>query len=76
MWWALPGEAVAPPSPQWPRPWPGWAAPPAVADVRKALAGLGYGPDEIRDVLRDLPSSNDASTLLRDALKVLGARRA
>ena len=48
----------------------------AVADVREALAGLGYGPEEIRDVLRDLPSSSDAATLLRDALKVLGARRA
>lgn len=47
-----------------------------VADVREALGGLGYGPEEIRDVLRDLPSSADAATLLRDALKVLGARRA
>ncbi len=27
----------------------------AVADVRDALAGLGYGTDEIRDVLRELP---------------------
>ena len=48
----------------------------AVADVRDALAGLGYGTDEIRDVLRDLPSDADSATLLRDALKSLGARRA
>lgn len=48
----------------------------AVADVREALAGLGYGNDEIRDVLRDLPAGADASGLLRDALKVLGAKRA
>jgi Holliday junction DNA helicase RuvA len=48
----------------------------AMADVREALGGLGYAPEEIRDVLRDLPASADAATLLRDALKVLGARRA
>ncbi len=58
----------------------------AVADVREALAGLGYGPEEIRDALRELAGSApdassgiasvDASTLLRDALKLLGARRA
>ncbi len=48
----------------------------AVADVRDALAGLGYGTDEIRDVLRELPSGGDSATLLRDALKMLGARRA
>jgi Holliday junction DNA helicase RuvA len=48
----------------------------AVADVRDALAGLGYGTDEIRDVLRELPTGADSATLLRDALKMLGARRA
>jgi Holliday junction DNA helicase RuvA len=48
----------------------------AVADVRDALAGLGYGTDEIRDVLRELPTDGDSATLLRDALKMLGARRA
>ena len=47
-----------------------------VADVREALAGLGYGEAEIRDTLRELPSGDDAATLLRDALKALGARRA
>jgi Holliday junction DNA helicase RuvA len=48
----------------------------AVSDVREALAGLGYAPDEVRDALRELPSTTDASTMLRDALKLLGARRA
>ena len=47
-----------------------------VGDVREALAGLGYGPEEIRDALRELPATADASTLLRDALKLLGAKRA
>lgn len=47
-----------------------------IADVREALAGLGYGDAEIRDTLRDLPPSDDAAGLLRDALKSLGARRA
>ncbi|MEM9516412.1 MAG: Holliday junction branch migration protein RuvA [Actinomycetota bacterium] len=48
----------------------------AVAAVRDALAGLGYGTEEIRDTLRELPSDADSETLLRDALKSLGARNA
>lgn len=53
----------------------------AVADVRVALAGLGYGTDEVRDALRELAgrddaAESDAATLLRDALRLLGARRA
>jgi Holliday junction DNA helicase RuvA len=47
-----------------------------MADVREALANLGYGDTEIRDVLRELQAGDDAATLLRDALKLLGARRA
>lgn len=48
-----------------------------LADVREALAGLGYGPEEVREALRDVSSEGrDAPELLRDALKVLGARRA
>ena len=45
-------------------------------DVREALAGLGYGPEEVREAMRELPTSGDASSLLRDALKLLGAKRA
>ena len=48
----------------------------ALADVREALAGLGYGPEEVREVLRDLPSEGDAASLLREALRTLGAQRA
>ena len=48
----------------------------AVGDVREALSGLGYGSEEIREALRELPGDLDAPTLLRDALKLLGARRA
>jgi len=43
----------------------------ARADVREALASLGYEPDEILAVLRDLPDDGDSSTLLRDALQRL-----
>lgn len=48
----------------------------AMADVREALSGLGYGDNEIRDTLRELSPTGDAAALLRDALKALGARRA
>jgi Holliday junction DNA helicase RuvA len=48
----------------------------AVADVREALSNLGYADSEIRDALRQLPPVDDAASLLRDALKLLGARRA
>ena len=47
-----------------------------VADVREALSNLGYADTEIRDTLRELPPSDNPSELLRDALKLLGARRA
>lgn len=51
-------------------------SPSAVGDVREALAGLGYGSEEIRAALREVDASEHAELLLRDALKVLGARRA
>ena len=47
-----------------------------VSDVREALLGLGYTEGEIREVLRELPSQESAETLLRDALQMLGVRRA
>jgi len=47
-----------------------------VADVRDALAGLGYSAEEIREALRSIPAGGDSSRLLREALSVLGARRA
>lgn len=48
----------------------------SVGDVREALLGLGYAETEIRDALRDLSSDRPASELLREALGVLGVRRA
>ncbi|NBY12102.1 MAG: hypothetical protein EBQ75_03925 [Actinobacteria bacterium] len=48
----------------------------SVAQVREALVGLGYGHDEIRDALRELDAAMDAERLLRDALNLLGSRRA
>ena len=47
-----------------------------VSDVREALAGLGYGAEEIREALREAPAGADAPTVLREALKTLGAKRA
>lgn len=43
------------------------------ADVREALAELGYGPEEIGRVLVDLPDDGDTSELLREALQRLAA---
>lgn len=49
-----------------------------VTDLREALLGLGYGNDEIRDVMSELSPADDSSLdrVLRDALAILGARRA
>lgn len=44
-------------------------------DVGEALAGLGYGIDEIRSVLSDLSPEGDAEPLLREALQRLAASR-
>jgi holliday junction DNA helicase RuvA len=53
------------------------AASSAVMEVREALAGLGYAPDEVREAMSSLATDGlDAATLLRQALGVLGARRA
>lgn len=41
------------------------------ADVRDALTNLGYGPEEVTAVLRELPADTDASALLRMALQRL-----
>jgi Holliday junction DNA helicase RuvA len=51
------------------------AARSARADVRDALAGLGYSPDEIRTATAELPDDGDASALLREALQRLAAVR-
>jgi Holliday junction DNA helicase RuvA len=61
---AVPGASVTVPAPASAR-----------ADVRDALAGLGYTDAEVRDVMADLPDDGDSGALLRDALQRLGAAR-
>lgn len=46
------------------------------ADVREALSALGYAPEEIREAMRQVANVSDSETMLRDALALLGARRA
>lgn len=53
---------------------PGAGAASARAEVRDALAGLGYGAEEIRSVVAGLPDDGGVEDLLRDALKALADR--
>ncbi|MET0628792.1 MAG: Holliday junction branch migration protein RuvA, partial [Acidimicrobiia bacterium] len=43
--------------------------PSARAEVRAALTGLGYAPDEVRDALSSLEADGTVEDLLREALK-------
>jgi len=45
------------------------------ADVRAALAALGYQPEEVRRAMGELPAEGDLTTLVRTALQTLGASR-
>ena len=45
------------------------------AEVRAALAALGYQPDEVRRAMGELPADGDLRTLVRSALQTLGASR-
>jgi Holliday junction DNA helicase RuvA len=45
------------------------------AEVRVALAGLGYGAEEVRDVLSRLPDEGPLEELLRAALRHLAGTR-
>jgi len=47
----------------------------ASTDVREALAGLGYGPEEIRAATAELIDDGDASAMLRRALQRLASAR-
>jgi holliday junction DNA helicase RuvA len=51
-------------------------APAPRAEVRVALAGLGYAPDEVRDVVAQLPEEGSVEELLREALKLLAVTHA
>ena len=50
-------------------------APSPRAEVRAALAGLGYEADEVRGVLAALPDDEPVEALLRRALRQLAAER-
>ena len=52
----------------------GGATPSARGDVRDALLGLGYTPEEIAEATRELPEG-DAASLLKLALQRLGSNR-
>jgi len=45
----------------------------ARAEVRGALAGLGYGAEEVRGVLARIPAEGQVEDLLREALRLLAA---
>jgi Holliday junction DNA helicase RuvA len=47
----------------------------ARAEVREALTGLGYAPEEVRSVIGQLSDDGPVEDLLRDALKRLAAAR-
>jgi holliday junction DNA helicase RuvA len=64
---AVPLEAAGPAPPD--------GAAPARREVRAALASLGYGPEEIREAVRDLPDDGDVPLLLKAALHTLATVR-
>jgi Holliday junction DNA helicase RuvA len=47
----------------------------ARTDVRAALAGLGYGADEVREVVAALPEDGPVEDLLKSALRQLASAR-
>lgn len=53
----------------------GDTAPGARAQVRDALASLGYEPDEVRDAVSDLTDDAPVEQLLREALRRLAGSR-
>jgi Holliday junction DNA helicase RuvA len=58
-----------------PVPGDGVGAPPVRAEVRAALAGLGYEAEEVGEVLRELPAEGEVEELLRTALRLLAVSR-
>ena len=70
-------RAEEPPRRPGPRPRRARAASPARrarAEVRAALTELGYGPEEVRVALNDLPADGTIGDLLRAALKRLAVK--
>ena len=54
---------------------PASSEPSVRADVREALSGLGYGPDEIRAALADLDDESDPAIALKHALQRVYAKQ-
>ena len=54
---------------------PGGTAPGPRAEVQSALAGLGYGPDEVREAMRDLDEADGVEAMLRAALRQAASLR-
>jgi holliday junction DNA helicase RuvA len=50
-------------------------APSPRSEVRAALASLGYGPDGVREAVRDLPDEGEVGALVKTALSRLAAVR-
>lgn len=46
-----------------------------IAEVREALAGLGYAPDEIRGTLAEMPDDLTVEEMLKRSLQALGKAR-
>jgi len=46
-----------------------------LAEVREALTGLGYAPDEIRGTLADMPGDLSVEEMLKRSLQALGKAR-
>ena len=53
----------------------GEQVPNARREVREALTGLGYGPDEVRETLARLPEDGTVEELLRESLRLLAVTR-
>jgi holliday junction DNA helicase RuvA len=47
----------------------------ARTEVREALTGLGYSPDEVREAIGQLPDTGEVEELLRGALRLLAGAR-
>ena len=46
-----------------------------LSEVREALSGLGYGPDEIQDTLAAMPHDLPVEDMLKQSLQLLGKGR-
>jgi holliday junction DNA helicase RuvA len=53
---------------------PGSPSSSARVEVRDALVNLGYGVDEVRETVAQLPDEGSVEELLRDALRMLAGR--